>query len=135
MSIQGNPTLSGSAADQAPRAGEATNGKAGAIASRQTLRAIEATRNELYSLLDDLSTLARSGQGDLRSELERRVGQARDQLNASIMDSRDVASRAREQIVRRVEASREVLSHRPLSSVTMAAVGGLVIGLLLGRRG
>jgi hypothetical protein len=71
----------------------------------------------------------------LRSELERRVGQARDQLNTSIMDSRDVASRAREQIVRRVEASREVLSHRPLSSVTMAAVGGLVIGLLLGRRG
>jgi ElaB/YqjD/DUF883 family membrane-anchored ribosome-binding protein len=70
----------------------------------------------------------------LRSELERRVGQARDQFNTSIMDSRDVASRAREQIVRRVEASREVLSHRPLSSVTMAAIGGMVIGLLLGRR-
>jgi ElaB/YqjD/DUF883 family membrane-anchored ribosome-binding protein len=134
MTIQSNPSLSGSTTEQAGRAGEATNGKADAIASRQTLRAIEATRNELHNLLDDLSTLARSGQGDLRSELERRVGQARDQFNTSIMDSRDVASRAREQIVRRVEASREVLSHRPLSSVTMAAIGGMVIGLLLGRR-
>jgi ElaB/YqjD/DUF883 family membrane-anchored ribosome-binding protein len=134
MTIQSNPSLSGTTNEQAARVGEATNGKAGAIASRQTLRAIEATRNELYNLLDDLSTLAVSGQGDLRSELERRVSQAREQLNASIMDGRDVASRAREQIVRRVEASREVLSHRPLSAVTMAVVGGMVIGLLLGRR-
>jgi ElaB/YqjD/DUF883 family membrane-anchored ribosome-binding protein len=134
MTIQSNPSLSGTTNEQAARVGEATNGKAGAIASRQTLRAIEAARNELYSLLDDLSTLAVSGQGDLRSELERRVSQAREQLNASIMDGRDVASRAREQIVRRVEASREVLSHRPLSAVTMAVVGGMVIGLLLGRR-
>lgn len=106
-------------------------------AGRGGSRPDEANRSEFGAFLDDLSELARGGGGqsaDLRGELERRVSQARHRMGAALDQGVEMTVRARDQMHRGVECSREAVSERPLSYLTMAMVGGLLIGMLLSRR-
>lgn len=93
-------------------------------------------RSEFGAFLDDLSELARGAgaHGDLRDELERRVSQARTRMDAALDHGREMSMRARDQVQRGLEVSRDAVGERPLSYVALAAVGGLLIGLLISRR-
>lgn len=90
--------------------------------------------DELRSLIDDLVALARVSQGDLRADLQRRVSEARERLGSTLDQGRELSLRAREQVQKGVDASREAISHRPLSSIVMSAAVGMVLGMLLSRR-
>ena len=90
--------------------------------------------DELRSLLDDLVSLARVSQGDLRADLQRRVNDARERLGSTLEQGRELSLRAREQVQKGVDASREAISHRPLSSIAMSVAVGMVLGMLLSRR-
>lgn len=96
----------------------------------------EMRRSEFGAFLDDLSELARGGHGpgELRSEIERRVSHARERMSDALHQGRELTVRARDQMNRGIEYSRDAVTERPLSSVTIAAVGGLIVGLLLSRR-
>ena len=93
-------------------------------------------RTDGGAFLDDLSELARGGHGpgELRSEIERRVSHARERMTDALHHGREMTVRARDQMHRGIEYSRDTVTERPLSSVTIAAVGGLLLGLLLSRR-
>ncbi len=95
-----------------------------------------AKHSEFLAFLDDLSELARGGhvQGDLRSEIEHRVSAARDRMSDTLDHGRKLTARARTQVHRSIESSRDAVTERPLSSITVAAAAGLLIGLLLSRR-
>lgn len=99
-------------------------------------RSDDSNRSEFGAFLDDLSELARGGGhgADLRGEIERRISQARSRTGAALDQGREMTVRARDQMNRGVAHSREAVSERPLSYLTMAMVGGLLIGLLLSRR-
>jgi ElaB/YqjD/DUF883 family membrane-anchored ribosome-binding protein len=45
-----------------------------------------------------------------------------------------MSARARDQVNRGLDVSRDAVAERPLSYLAMAAVGGLIVGLLLSRR-
>jgi ElaB/YqjD/DUF883 family membrane-anchored ribosome-binding protein len=103
--------------------------------SRGGYRPDEGHRSEFGAFLDDLSELARgSGQGDLRDELERRVSQARGRMSAALDQGMEMSARARDQMQRGIEYSRDAVVERPLSALSLAAIGGLLVGLLLSRR-
>ena len=89
---------------------------------------------EIKALIDELVSLVRVSQGDLKADLEHRVAQARERLGTTLAQSRELSARAREQMQRSVEASRDVVVHRPLSAIAMSVAVGLVAGLLLSRR-
>lgn len=91
-------------------------------------------RSEFGDFLDDLSELARGGQGDLRHEIEHRVAQARTRMSAALDQGRELSTRARAQMVRGLDQSRGAVVEHPLSSIALAAAGGLLVGLLLSRR-
>lgn len=91
--------------------------------------------SELKALIDELVSLVRVSQGDLKADLEHRVAEARERLSSTLDQSRELSARAREQMQRSVEASRDVVAHRPLSAIAMSVAVGLVAGLLLSRRG
>jgi ElaB/YqjD/DUF883 family membrane-anchored ribosome-binding protein len=99
-------------------------------------RSEETRRSEFGAFLDDPSTLARRGDHtvDLRDEIERRVSRARARMNEALDQGAALSARAREQMSRGVEVSRDAVADRPLSFLAMAALGGLVLGLLLARR-
>jgi ElaB/YqjD/DUF883 family membrane-anchored ribosome-binding protein len=99
-------------------------------------RSDETHRSEFGAFLDDLSELARGGGHgtDLRGEIERRVSQARSRMSAALDQGAEMSARAREQMHRGLEVSRDAVAERPLSYLAMAAVGGLIVGLLLSRR-
>jgi len=101
-----------------------------------TTRSDEMSRSEFGAFLDDLSELARGGHahGDLRSEIEQRVSHARERMDAVLDQGRELSGRARHQVHRSIEYSRDAVAERPLSSMTLAAVGGVIVGLLLSRR-
>jgi ElaB/YqjD/DUF883 family membrane-anchored ribosome-binding protein len=102
---------------------------------RGRIRTDETQRSEFGAFLDDLSELTRGhGQADLRGELERRVSQARHRMSSALDQGREMSVRARDQMSRGIEHSREAVSERPLSYLAMAMVGGLAIGLLMSRR-
>jgi ElaB/YqjD/DUF883 family membrane-anchored ribosome-binding protein len=95
-------------------------------------------RSEFGAFLDDLSDLARGTgggvQAELRGEIERRVSQARDQMNQAIDQGVEMSHHARERMQRGIDYSRDTVSERPLASLMVAAVGGLIVGLLMSRR-
>lgn len=95
-------------------------------------------RSEFGAFLDDLSDLARGAgvgaQAELRGEIERRVSQARDQMNHAIDQGVEMSHHARERMQRGIDYSRDTVSERPLASLMVAAVGGLIVGLLMSRR-
>jgi ElaB/YqjD/DUF883 family membrane-anchored ribosome-binding protein len=100
-------------------------------------RADESHRSEFGAFLDDLSELARGGGGqgsDLRNELERRVSQARERMSTALDQGREMTVRARDQMARGIDYSRDAVSERPLSYLGMAMIGGLLIGMLISRR-
>ena len=92
----------------------------------------------LGSYTADSPTLARStgvgAQAELRGEIERRVSQARDQMNQAIDQGVEMSQHARERMQRGIDHSRDTVSERPLASLMVAAVGGLIVGLLMSRR-
>lgn len=92
-------------------------------------------KGEFSAFLDDLMTLVRSrtgmDSGDLQREIEHRVDRAREQMTAY---AQQYSNQARDSMNRGLDASREMVHERPLSAVAVAAVGGLIVGLLLGRR-
>ena len=96
---------------------------------------------EFSAFLDDLLGLLRNtvGEGsDLRGQIEQRVTQAREQLSQALEQAQktgsEVGAKAREGVQRGVDVSREMVTERPLSSVSIAAVGGLIVGMLLTAR-
>lgn len=89
---------------------------------------------ELRALFDDLTDLVRAAPSDIRADLERRMTQARERLNLTLEQGREVRLRTLEQVQRSVEASREAVVHRPLSSVLMSTGVGVLIGFLLSAR-
>ncbi len=95
-------------------------------------------RSEFGAFLDDLSELARgnggSVQAELRGEIERRVSQAREQMNQALDQGVEMSHRARDQMRRGIGYSRDTVAERPLASLMVAAVGGLIVGLLMSRR-
>jgi ElaB/YqjD/DUF883 family membrane-anchored ribosome-binding protein len=104
-------------------------------AGRSWTRSDDASRSEFSAFLDDLSALTRGqSQSDLHGEIERRVSQARHRMSNALDQGREMTVRARDQMNRGIEHSREAVSERPLSYLAMAMVGGLVIGLLISRR-
>lgn len=92
-------------------------------------------KGEFSAFLDDLMTLVRSrtgmDSGDLQREIESRVNLARDQMTAY---AQQYGNQARDSMNRGLDASRDMVHERPLSAVAVAAVGGLIVGLLLGRK-
>ncbi|HYF57999.1 MAG TPA: hypothetical protein VEA81_03485 [Burkholderiaceae bacterium] len=90
--------------------------------------------SEFGAFLDDLSELARDQPDDLRGELERRVSAARDRFGGAFDSSLEMSARARERVLRGLDHSRDAVVERPLSALAVAAIGGLLIGLLMSRR-
>ena len=126
-----NPQSTGSPSSDRP--GNGSLGAPGAVRGG----ADETHRSEFGAFLDDLSELARGGGGhgtDLRGEIERRVSQARSRMTAALDQGVEMSVRARHQMTRGLEVSRDAVAERPLSYLAMAAVGGLIVGLLLSRR-
>jgi ElaB/YqjD/DUF883 family membrane-anchored ribosome-binding protein len=116
-------------------AGTFPDAPAASTPGRSWTRSDESQRAEFGAFLDDLSELARGGsQSDLRGELERRVSRARHRMGAALDQGREMTVRARDQMSRGIDHSRDAVSERPLSYLAMAMVGGLLIGLLLSRR-
>jgi ElaB/YqjD/DUF883 family membrane-anchored ribosome-binding protein len=106
---------------------------------RGRTRTGQSHRSEFGAFLDDLSELARgggaSGHGvDLRDELERRVAQAREKMSTALDQGREMTVRARVQMARGIDHSRDAVSERPLSYLGLAMIGGLLIGMLISRR-
>ncbi len=97
-------------------------------------------QGEFGAFLDDVSELLRgsAGSGDLREMLDARIAQARDTLEQAVGQAQEasaaIQARARESVNRTLETSRTAVVERPLSSVALAAVAGLVVGLLIGGR-
>jgi ElaB/YqjD/DUF883 family membrane-anchored ribosome-binding protein len=95
-------------------------------------------RSEFGAFLDDLSDLARGTGGgapaELRGEIEHRVSQARERMSQALDQGVEMSHRARDQMQRGIDYSRDTVSGRPLSALMVAAVGGLIVGLLLSRR-
>jgi ElaB/YqjD/DUF883 family membrane-anchored ribosome-binding protein len=89
---------------------------------------------ELRRLLDELTDLARSTQGELRTDLERLLARARDRLATSLEHGREVRIKSVEQLQRGVAASRETVVDHPVSSVLTSVATVILIGLLLSRR-
>lgn len=125
MHATSDPAAAGSFAD--PVAAHGGHGRT---------RSDRSHRSEFGAFLDDLSELARGagGQGDLRSEIERRVSKARGRMTEALDQGVEMSHRAREQMQRGIDYSRHTVSERPLSSLMVVAVGGLVLGLLMSRR-
>jgi ElaB/YqjD/DUF883 family membrane-anchored ribosome-binding protein len=136
--LPGGGSPGGSAAD---RPGNGTIGAVAAPAgSRRWTRADDAGRSEFGAFLDELSELAHGSHvtSELRVELERRVAQARDRMHATLDQGRALTvratERARDRMQHGVEVSRDAVAERPLSAVALAALGGLLVGLLISRR-
>lgn len=140
------------AADAAERVGDraaSALGRAGDSVERNTRslqKGVSRGSSELGNFLDDLSNLIRSNTGtDVKAEIERRIDQARDGMRDAAAQARGVAhsisesgheaaDRARHQVERGLDRSRETVSDYPLSAVAVAATGGLIVGLLLAAR-
>jgi ElaB/YqjD/DUF883 family membrane-anchored ribosome-binding protein len=126
-SLGAGPTGSGTFPDPVTRPG-----------SRGWTRPNTSQRSEFGAFLDDLSDLARSAgggaQAELRGEIEHRVSQARERMSQALDQGVEMSHRARDQMQRGLDYSRDTVSGRPLSSLMVAAVGGLIVGLLLSRR-
>ncbi|MCA3180108.1 MAG: hypothetical protein O9345_04780 [Burkholderiaceae bacterium] len=71
---------------------------------------------------------------DLRGQIERRMSQARRRTRAALEQGAEMSTRAREQLTHGLEVSRDAVAGRPLSSLAIAAVCGLIVGLLMSRR-
>jgi ElaB/YqjD/DUF883 family membrane-anchored ribosome-binding protein len=108
------------------------------VGARGWTRSDTSQRSEFGAFLDDLSDLARGAgggaQAELRGEIERRVSQARDRMSQALDQGVEMSHRARDQMQRGIDYSRDTVSGRPLSALMVAAVGGLIVGLLLSRR-
>jgi ElaB/YqjD/DUF883 family membrane-anchored ribosome-binding protein len=98
-------------------------------------RGKEPHRSQLDALPEDQSEFPMgSVASELRSEIERRADVTRDLMSAAIDHGRELSEQARDQVRRSVDRSRDAVVERPLSSITLAAIGGLLIGMLLSRR-
>jgi ElaB/YqjD/DUF883 family membrane-anchored ribosome-binding protein len=132
----GNGSAGGAGAG--PTSGTSGTSMAGEPAShhRNWTRSDEANRSEFGAFLDDLSDLARGGghSVELREELERRVHQAREQLNSALDHGMEMSVRARDSMQHGIEYTRGMVSERPIAYVAIAAGVGMLVGMLIAHR-
>jgi ElaB/YqjD/DUF883 family membrane-anchored ribosome-binding protein len=115
-----------------------------APASRRNASARHAadTSRDFGSFLDDLLQLVRGRVGEagdeLRTQVEERVSLARDQIGGALEQAQqagsEMSARAREGVQRGIDNSLAVVLERPIASVCIAAVGGLIAGLWIASR-
>lgn len=105
-------------------------------------------QSEFSAFLDDLSQLVRSQSSDtspgastgsstgpdLRSEIEKRVSQARDKMSGVLGSAQDAGAVVTDRMRRGLDQSSDMLAERPLQAITIAAAVGLLVGLLLADR-
>jgi ElaB/YqjD/DUF883 family membrane-anchored ribosome-binding protein len=110
-------------------------GAASGVGAGPSARRGSTSRTEFGAFLDDLTELARgTAPPNMRRELEQRVSQARERIDEMLDPGAELSTQARERMQRGLDASRNAVTERPLSCLAIAAVGGLVLGLLLNRR-
>ena len=98
-------------------------------------------RAELSAIADDVGYLLRNESvvnPELKAQLEQRFDRLRGTVSLMAGDAREAGDRLRAEVQDRVEhrirASRGAVQERPITSVAMAAIVGLSVGLLLSRR-
>jgi len=98
-------------------------------------------RAELSAIADDVGYLLRNESvvnPELKAQLEQRFDRLRGTVSLMADDAREAGERLRHDVQDRVEqrirASRGAVQERPITSVAMAAIVGLSVGLLLSRR-
>lgn len=96
-------------------------------------------QSEFSTFLDDLSELIRGPSGtqpsELRSELERRVGTAREHMSHAMEQAQHAGAMLNDRVQRGMTDARHMVEEKPMQAVTIAAIGGLVLGMLLARKG
>lgn len=98
----------------------------------------EHRQGEFRAFLDDLTELLRGTPvGDLREQLGSRIERARDSLQEAVgqaqQASAEFSQRAREEVDRTLESSRQAVVERPFTAVAAAAAIGFLVGALWGR--
>ena len=98
-------------------------------------------RAELSAIADDVGYLLRNESvvnPELKAQLEQRVDRLRGTVSLMAEDARQAGDRLRAEVQDRVEerirVSRGAVQERPITSVAMAAIVGLSVGMLLARR-
>ncbi len=99
----------------------------------------ERPQGEFSAFLDDLSELLRGTPvGDIRAQLHDRVEQARRSLEHAMgqaqQASAEIGQRAREEMDRRLESTRQTVHEHPLTAVGVSAAIGFLVGVLFGRQ-
>ena len=94
----------------------------------------ETMRNQLTSLKKDLDELM-SRAGTLgETELAQAHDQIMSQFSSMRHAARGMASQASKQIKSSVNVTSDYVKDKPMQSVSVAAVAGLVVGMLMARR-
>lgn len=98
-------------------------------------------RHELSAIADDVGYLLRNESvvnPELKAQLEERFERLRGTVTLMAGDAREAGLQLRDevhdQVEQRIRASRGAVQERPITSVAMAAIVGLSVGLLLSRR-
>lgn len=106
----------------------------------------KAAVDEFNDLIDDLksfinSTATAAAGGDtekLKQQFQEKFDKVKERVGEQsktfAQSSKEFSDKAREQLDEGLEHSKEFVKERPLSSVAIAAAGGLLIGLLLSAR-
>lgn len=138
--VQADDAASETASETAsarPDSAADTSGSSGQNTAQQS------AANEFSDLIDDLKdfigkTAGAAGRGDtdeLKNQFNEKFEKVRqrmgEQSRTFAQSSKEFGEKAKEQIDEGLEHSKQFVQERPLSSVAIAAAGGLLIGLLL----
>ena len=115
------------------------------LRARRPYRSLDSSlhdfRAELSAIADDVGYLLRNESvvnPELKAQLEQRVDRLRGTVSLMAEDAWEAGDRLRTEVQDRVEerirASRGAVQERPITSVAMAAIVGLSVGMLLARR-
>lgn len=90
------------------------------------------------AISDDLSALAEDAQDLINATVDvtnDKVASARKRLAAALENSKEVYGRVREKAIEGAKATDRAVHEYPYQAIGIAAAVGVVVGLLLGRRG
>ena len=134
-------------ADPARRGSSTRRGRRRGVDGRyvRSYRSFDASlhdfRDELSAIADDVRYLLRNESvvnPELKSELEQRFNRLRGTVSMLAEDAVAASDRLRvgveDDVQARIAATRDAVQQRPITSVAMAAVIGMSIGMLLSRR-